>query len=137
MKPMPSKALARIRLVLLLVAALSVGLHLALVQVVGWVNMAVEFSHSLPLTEALVKTFDGKHPCELCKLVANELGKSEQLENPLPEQKSEPKWPPVVCWAESIEAHHCHSQRVSVVKLDTCARFRRERPPLLPPRGEV
>lgn len=31
--------------------------------------MAVDFSKGAPLSEALEKTFDGKHLCRLCKLV--------------------------------------------------------------------
>ena len=32
--------------------------------------MAINFSQTETLDEALSKTFDGKHPCKLCKLVA-------------------------------------------------------------------
>ena len=31
--------------------------------------MAATFAHHEPLTTALVKTFDGRHPCTLCKVV--------------------------------------------------------------------
>ena len=57
---------------LLLVAALtcSIGLHWAFLQSVAWVGMVVSYSQSAPLSEALVKTFDGKHPCALCKQIA-------------------------------------------------------------------
>ena len=63
---------------MMLVAALSMGMHYAVVQLVGWVNMTVEYSQTAPLSEALVMTFAGKHPCELYKLVAKELGNSEK-----------------------------------------------------------
>jgi len=32
--------------------------------------MVISYSHNAPLTEALAKTFDGKHPCKLCKNIA-------------------------------------------------------------------
>lgn len=48
---------------------LSIGGHWALLQSVAWVGMAISYSQEAPVTEALVKTFDGKHPCKLCKFV--------------------------------------------------------------------
>jgi hypothetical protein len=49
--------------------SLSIGLHWALLQTVAWTGMVLNYSQTAPLTEALAKTFDGKHPCNLCKLV--------------------------------------------------------------------
>src|SRR5690348_13071416 len=49
---------------------LALGGHWALLQSVAWVGMTIENSRGLPLKEALIKTFDGKHPCSLCKFVA-------------------------------------------------------------------
>src|SRR6185295_12505017 len=55
----------------LVVAALTcaIGGHWTLLQSVAWVTMAVNYSQTAPLNEALAKTFDGKHPCPICKLV--------------------------------------------------------------------
>jgi hypothetical protein len=50
--------------------ACSIGLHWAFFQSVAWVGMVVNYSQDAPLKEALVKTFDGKHPCSLCKEIA-------------------------------------------------------------------
>jgi len=57
---------------LAVVAALacSIGLHWAFFQSVAWVGMIVTYSQDAPLTQALAKTFDGKHPCTLCKQIA-------------------------------------------------------------------
>jgi hypothetical protein len=54
---------------LAVVAALacSMGLHWGFFQSVAWVGMVIHYSHDAPLTEALMKTFDGHHPCALCK----------------------------------------------------------------------
>ena len=38
--------------------------------------MAVSYSQNASLKEALVKTFDGRHPCKLCKAVQH--GKSAE-----------------------------------------------------------
>ena len=75
---MTRKALHRVRMVVMLVAALATGMHYAVVQLVGWVNMTVEYSQTAPLSESLVTVVDGKHPCGLCKLVAKELRHSQQ-----------------------------------------------------------
>jgi len=53
------------------------GGHWAILQSVAWVTMVAGYSHTSPLKEALVKTFDGKHPCPICQFVANGK-KSEQ-----------------------------------------------------------
>lgn len=53
------------------------GGHWAFLQSVAWVTMAVGYSKAAPLKEALAKTFDGKHPCNLCRLV-DEGRKSEK-----------------------------------------------------------
>lgn len=45
-------------------------MHWALFQSVAWLGMVVSYSQDAPLKEALVKTFDGRHPCALCKQIA-------------------------------------------------------------------
>lgn len=74
----------------LLIGALlvSMGGHLALVQTIAWGNMLVEFSSKGSFSEAVDKTFDGEHPCHLCKVVKKT--KSEEEKKPL--LKSEMKW---------------------------------------------
>lgn len=132
---MTGKATPRVRLLLLLVAALSLGLHFAVVQVVGWVNMTVEYSHTASLSEALVMTFDGKHPCELCKLVEKEMGQPDSDQKRAPESKTELKLPPVVCWVDGIGILPLAHEPLPLVKRDERAAVRRERPPLPPPRA--
>src|SRR5437867_13443389 len=53
------------------------GGHWAFLQSVAWVTMVAGYSQSEPLKQALVRTFDGKHPCPICKCVATGK-KSEQ-----------------------------------------------------------
>lgn len=52
-----------------LALVVTIGGHWAILQSVAWVGMAISFSKDAPLSDALVKTFDGKHPCQLCKAV--------------------------------------------------------------------
>jgi hypothetical protein len=57
---------------ILVVAALvvSIGLHWAVLQSAAWVGMAVAYSvEKGSLSEGLSDTFDGNHPCRLCKAV--------------------------------------------------------------------
>ena len=46
-----------------------IGGHWAFLQSLAWVGMAINYSHESSLKEALVKTFDGQHPCKICKVV--------------------------------------------------------------------
>ena len=48
----------------------SIGLHWAIFQSVAWFGMVITYSQGATLTQALVKTFDGKHPCSLCNQIA-------------------------------------------------------------------
>lgn len=53
-----------------LTLVLSIGLHWPLLQSVAWLNMIVCFSKEQGFQQAVVTTFSGKHPCQLCKLVS-------------------------------------------------------------------
>ena len=64
-------------MLLVLALASSIGLHWAFLQIVAWAGMVVTYSQSATVSEAVVKTFDGKHPCKLCKEIAS-AKKSEQ-----------------------------------------------------------
>ena len=49
---------------------LTAGGHYALLQTVAWTTMVNEFSRTGSLSMAVEKTFDGRHPCPLCKKIA-------------------------------------------------------------------
>ena len=52
---------------MLIVALLAAtGGHWALLQTVAWTNMLADNLQTASLSEALSKTFDGKHPCNMC-----------------------------------------------------------------------
>jgi hypothetical protein len=57
------------KIVVVFAVALSLGLHWALLQSVAWTGMLVTYAQQTSLRDALTKTFDGKNPCRLCKLV--------------------------------------------------------------------
>jgi hypothetical protein len=62
------KRLGKIFLVLALAAML--GAHWALLQTVAWTTMLAGNLQSNSFQVAAEKTFDGKHPCCLCKAIA-------------------------------------------------------------------
>ena len=64
----------------------SIGAHWVVLQSFAWFGMAVSFSQTAPLKEALGKTFDGQHPCKLCDFVAK--GKHQEKHESRQQQMS-------------------------------------------------
>ncbi|MBM3839105.1 MAG: hypothetical protein FJ398_14280 [Verrucomicrobia bacterium] len=58
-----------------------VGVHWILLQSVAWTGMIIVYSQTASLREAIIKTFDGQHPCQLCKAV-QEGRAAEQKQRP-------------------------------------------------------
>ncbi len=46
-----------------------IGAHWAVLQSAAWAGMLVSYSRGATVQEAWSKTFDGQHPCKLCKIV--------------------------------------------------------------------
>ena len=44
--------------------------HWAVLQATAWVGMLVKYSESEGVELGISKTFDGKHPCDLCLSIA-------------------------------------------------------------------
>jgi hypothetical protein len=115
---------------LAVVAALacSVGLHWGFFQSVAWVGMVISYSQDSPLTEALVKTFDGQHPCCLCKEIAK--GKqSEKKSESIPVGK---KFEFLYSGAAFVFAAPCHGWEIRWP--DDSLRTLARTPPVPPPR---
>ena len=73
--------LTRLAKVLVVTAlAVSLGLHWAFLQTIAWAGMVASYSRTVPLKEAVSMTFDGKHPCNLCKLVRDGQRSEQQKE---------------------------------------------------------
>ena len=58
------------RLVVIVAICVSIEAHWAALQSVAWATMLVEYSQHATLKNAIAQTFDGAHPCDLCKHVA-------------------------------------------------------------------
>jgi hypothetical protein len=61
--------LAIARTAVAFVLCVSVGAPWVALQSVAWATMLVEYSQESTLAKAVVQTFDGNHPCDLCKHV--------------------------------------------------------------------
>lgn len=88
----------------LLIGALfaHLGGHQALLQTVAWGNMLVSFSGSDTLAVAAKKTFDGEHPCSLCKVVSESKKQEEKKPALKAESKVDVALPAVIALATPI-----------------------------------
>jgi hypothetical protein len=77
------------KLAIVTALAFSIGLHWGFLQSVAWVGMVVSYSHDGSFGEALEKTFDGKHPCALCKAIAKGKKSDRKSEYPAAGKKLE------------------------------------------------
>lgn len=126
-----------IRLFLILVTVFSMGLHCAVVQMVGWMGMTMEYSRNNSLSEALVMTFDGKHPCKLCKFVEKELGNTDDDGPRIQGGKTDSKLQPSICWVCGIKSVCRPCSLIAIDKSAVHTRTMRARPPLPPPREVI
>ncbi len=106
----------------------AVGAHWTFLQSVAWVGMAVNYSHNSTLTDALTKTFDGKHPCKLCHFVAagQKAEKQQETQTPLTKIDFALVSNPLVLYPLALEP--------LPVRLDQAPVSHRDAPPFQPPR---
>ena len=71
-----------VRWIAVVTLTIVLGGHWAFLQSVAWVTMVAGYARTEPLKNALVKTFDGQHPCRICKLVT--AGKKAEQEREVP-----------------------------------------------------
>jgi hypothetical protein len=112
-------AVVRRSVYILLALALICGakLHLPALQVVAWTGMVVKYAQEVPLTEALEMTFDGDHPCPLCKVI-RKAQTSEQHEMTAPSvperiqlfvETTHPWLPVFTTWAHWVGPSAAHA----------------------------
>ncbi|MEN3942261.1 hypothetical protein WJU23_13265 [Prosthecobacter sp. SYSU 5D2] len=87
--------LARWMLVALL--CISLGLQWTLLQGVAWTGMLISYARDGSLIEAVTKTFDGEHPCQLCKAVENGQKQDQEKTASAPLKKLEAVLAQMVC----------------------------------------
>jgi hypothetical protein len=118
------------KMVVALMLILSIGAHWAILQSVAWTLMIYQYSHQDNWQQALIKTFDGQHPCSLCVLIKE--GK-----------KTERQQSTVVLRVNSLESVITESFVLSVPQANhdfpeprcLVVATRLERPPTPPPRA--
>jgi len=113
--------------ILALVAA--TGLHWAALQTVAWTTMLADNLHTHSFSQAVAQTFDGRHPCSLCKAIA--AGKKSSRKNEFTLQMQELKFPPV---KENVILS-APSRFGFLPPANDFAKARSRKPLLPPPRG--
>jgi hypothetical protein len=53
-----------------LVICYSIGGHWIGLQSIAWASMVVNYSQQCSIAKAIERTFDGEHPCDLCKHIS-------------------------------------------------------------------
>ncbi len=61
----------------------SIGAHWDVMQIAAWVKMVKDYSEEKGLVEGLKETFDGEHPCAMCKKLSAERDGKQQPELPM------------------------------------------------------
>jgi hypothetical protein len=69
------------------------GAHWALLQTVAWTTMLADNLCAHSVKEAMTETFDGNHPCPLCKAIA--AGKQSETKTEFSFQSQKLEFPPL------------------------------------------
>lgn len=77
-----------------------------LVQEVAWVNMLVTYTQERGLKRGVIETFDGEHPCEMCKAAQKLRQQGDAPEEPTAPQQVRPSlvWGTMMIPAGVIQA---------------------------------
>ena len=121
------RSIARVLIVAMLCA--SIGLHWVTLQSVAWGMMIVKYSRECPLPEAVAKTFDGQHPCNLCKHIS-----TEQHSPKKPAAQPTVAKPDLLC-ATTLRANPNTWKRCDYLSFDFTISERSDRPVIPPPRS--
>ena len=108
---------------------LTTGAHWAALQTVAWTTMLANSLRTQSFTEAVSNTFDGKHPCCLCKAIAAGKKSEKQSEAVAPVLKLE--FPPVAGRIVLLPP----AQFEFLPLADAFAETLPAKPPLQPPRS--
>ena len=92
--------------------------------------MVIDYSKDAPISVAVSKTFDGKHPCNLCHLVKR--GQETEQKQDATKIKSKPD---VWLLAGAISFPNADLVRESFPSLTCLSGSRGESPPVPPPRS--
>jgi len=129
-KRMISIVFARSRKYLVVaVLVLTTGMHWAALQTVAWTTMLANNLRTQSVSEAVSKTFDGEHPCPLCKAIATGKKSEKKSERVSPTMKME--CPLVANRFDLISP----KSFLTFTRLELSADSSCSRPPVPPPRN--
>lgn len=115
----------------LILLVVTVGGQWALLQSIAWTGMLIDYSRNVSMSDAICKTFDGKHPCCLCKAIATGRKSEQKKHSSLNSQKLE--FPPSVAdWVLNPPR-----QFPLVACADLVAKAVLLKPPTPPPRSSI
>jgi hypothetical protein len=81
------------KIFIVLALAAMLGAHWTLLQSVAWTTMLADNLCTQSVKEAVTETFDGRHPCPLCKAIA--AGKQTEKKTDFSLQSQKLEFPPV------------------------------------------
>lgn len=121
-----------VRFATVLLLVLSLGLHWAVLQTVAWTGMIVSYSRDASFTEAVTKTFDGEHPCTMCKVIKRGRAEEKQRETKQQVKPGSEKMDLGLVW--QCAAFDFSRDREQIPSVDTDASVRSLDPPKPRPR---
>lgn len=116
------------RYVLLAAMFCAIGGHWVVLQTVAWGGMMMQYSRTSGLTMAVEKTFDGQHPCDMCKTIAKTRQNEKKQEARVIVTKLDVFHQPAVKWFAPVV-----TERVEWI-VDAASVLRAEVPSVPPPR---
>jgi hypothetical protein len=115
---------------LILALMVSIGAHWGVLQSVAWLGMIVSYSRDGSLSEAVNKTFDGRHPCRVCQVIKTL--RSEEKQSEQKHLKPNVKLDVGLVWQPVTFLFFCGRERIP--SPDVSVLSRREAPPKPRPR---
>lgn len=117
------------QIAVVLALCLSVGLHWCILQSIAWAGMVVNYARDTSISEAIQKTFDGKHPCALCKAIQKGKQAGRNQESNFSKKRLDP------CVKLELPALYFPSPPGERCVLDCFSATRSEIPPVPPPKS--
>jgi len=105
------------------------GAHWALLQTVAWTTMLADNLCAHSVKQAVTETFDGNHPCDLCKAIA--AGKQSEKKTDFSFQSQKLEFPPL----KENFALIAPAQFQLLPQGNSFAKSLSQKPLLQPPRG--
>jgi len=116
------------KILVIVALVLTTGLHWAALQTVAWSAMFASHLRTQSMTESMAQTFDGLHPCCLCKAIAAAKQAEKKDESAAPVLKFEfPIYGETVILTSPARFAQVQSGNAFAASL-------RSKPPLPPPR---